>query len=615
MTLIKKTLFIILFGFISFCSNADEIELLNYQSFNKHGDHSFLVNLPDGANYTRKQFVEIELGCAQQGCSDWDYTVRFEWIKDGHKYELGRLITPYAGYMQRGMHGFNRNWTRKYIFDVSHLAPVLQGEGILNAHYGGWGAKKSAFGFSAKLVYGTAVTRKVQRVIPIYYSKPAGWPYKTADEFAAFLPDVPVEFLANELSAELKVIVSAHGHALSFDNPTNEPELCGEWCERFFDVKVNDALLERTSLWRADCDQSATFPQGGTYIYARANWCPGEIVDDFTYRINTQQANSSVDIDWQTFSWQSSEYGKGAPHYIISAVLVTYGSQQVNTDLSLESILSPNKELASRNNQSCSDVTVNVLNQGQTLIEEIDFTYGVIGQQQHTFSWQGALLPNERQTITLPAKYWGSFIPSESVFNVQANALFDERSSNNIAQSRFDPPKMLTDQSYLNLLTGKVPEETTVLVRDRDGEIVKQWQQFTASTEHRLNLDLPLGCYQLEILDSAKDGLAFPFLNSKKGKGAIAIHDRKSSDAQLDVHSLQADFGRRLILPFTLGYSLGKCPASPWQRQKAYSEPGEEVSYLGVIYRSRHWSYNFQPDNSGPYDAWQAVSYCDGSVL
>ncbi|NQZ11172.1 MAG: hypothetical protein HRT35_28805, partial [Algicola sp.] len=208
----------------SFSTQADEYQLTPYTSFTAHGNHVTEVVLPDEGFTAEKVLLEVELGCAEIGCSDWDYTVRYEWQVGDDKFELGRLITPYAGYMQRGMHGFDRSWRRKYVFDVTHLTPVLKQKGRLVAHYGGWGAKKSAFGFAAKLItQGSEPLREVKRVINLYRSGSEGWPYKTAASFGEYLKPQVVEFAPDETYAEVKVTVSAHGHALSFDNPKNEP--------------------------------------------------------------------------------------------------------------------------------------------------------------------------------------------------------------------------------------------------------------------------------------------------------------------------------------------------------------------------------------------------------
>ncbi|MBQ4846446.1 peptide-N-glycosidase F-related protein [Pseudoalteromonas sp. MMG005] len=613
MVFIKYGFLYSIFSLFTCVLYAVETELVSYQSFDHHGDHAYLLTLPSEANFKQQQFLEVELGCAVQGCSDWDYTVRFEWLKDGHRYEFGRLITPYAGYMQRGMHGFNRSWRRKYVFEISHLAPVLKGEGTLNVHYGGWGVKKSAFGFSAKLITRGTVARRVNKVVPMYYSASAGWPYKSANEFSSFLPAKEVTFSADDIKAQLKVIVSAHGHALSFDNPAQEAELCGEWCERYFELLQNERVLARTPLWRTDCDQSATFPQGGTYIYARANWCPGEVVEPFSYELDTRRAQSMLDIDWQTYTWQPSQYGSDAPRYIVSAVLVTYGPVRLNTDLAIEQILAPNNDIDSRTNTRCGEVSIAVVNQGQTDITDIDFWYGVTKLQHYL--WHGELNPGERQIVTLPARYWGEFTSSNARLTVQAITAQDENSRNDFAVSNFDLPQTFSNRAKLYLTTGKFADETSVSIKDRDHHLVKQWHQFNASSEHILELDLPVGCYNLEVNDTAQDGLAFPFLNQRKGQGSITIHDPSLVDGVVEVEALQADFGRKLSVPFTVGYRLGECAAPQWQPNRAYSAIAEKVGFQGIIYKVKHWSYNFQPDKAGPYDAWLAYSYCDGSEL
>ncbi|TMP60374.1 hypothetical protein CWB96_06585 [Pseudoalteromonas citrea] len=192
---------------------------------------------------------------------------------------------------------------------------------------------------------------------------------------------------------------------------------------------------------------------------------------------------------------------------------------------------------------------------------------------------------------------------------VRATTAQDEIDSNNVVYSRIEAPLSISNSAQLHLLSGKFADETSVTIKNSKGEALKQWSQFNASAEHTLDLDMPVGCYTLEVNDSAKDGLAFPFLNQRKGKGSIAIYDID------DIHQLPADFGRQLRLPFTVGYKLGGCAASPWQSEHAYAQVGERVSFQGIIYQAKHWSYNFQPDEAGPYDAWQALSYCDGSTL
>ena len=401
--------------------------------------------------------------------------------------------------------------------------------------------------------------------------------------------------------------VSAHGHALSFDNPKNQPELCGEWCERYFDLLQGGETVVRQPLWRDNCDQTATFPQGGTYIFSRANWCPGEIVEPFSYPVDPN--SGEFDIDWQAYSWQPSQWGNTAPRYIVSAQLVTYGPKQQTTDLAVETILSPNRDLDVRNSQSCGLVEVLVKNNGETPIYDIAFDYGIDSGNRHQFAWQGELAANQQVTVNLPGFNWGMFDTDTAQFSVVAKTAGDTQPDNNQAFSHIEAPLMVTSDTVLSLLTGKLPEQTRVEIVDRNGEVVSRWDDFAASTNHDLPLDLSKGCYSLNVYDSGHDGLDNPFTRGRQGKGALKLVSNNGEQ------QLQADFGRMLQLPFTLDYPLGQCLESTWQSGQPYAEPGEMVSYKGIVYKARHWSYDFEPDKSGPWDAWAPVSYCDGTAL
>lgn len=587
-----------------------EYPLNGYMSFTKHGDHFFDVTLPQQGIKEETVLLEVELGCAEVGCSDWDYTVRFQWQTDDETFELGRLITPYAGFMQRNMMGFDRNWRRKYLFDVSHLSPVLKGEGKLVAHYGGWGAKRSAFGFSAKLVgKGAQSTGEVKRVIPVYESGSEGWGYKDADHFAAFLPAKDIALAPDETRAELKMIVSAHGHALSKDNDKGEPELCGEWCDRYFDVFKDGEQLYRQQLWRDNCDLSATHPQAGTYIFSRANWCPGEIVEPFTYPLDLTNDNLSLDIDWQRYSWEPSPWGNTAPRYIVSAYLVTYGAKQRVTDLALEQILSPNAALDLRNTQSCGQAEIVITNKGQTQINDATIVYGIKGGNQQSYQWSGELAAGMSTQVVLPGFNWGMFDADNAEFFVRVQTNGDEAGQNDTLTSKIDKPIMLNKGSLLALTLDKAPQDTRIDILDRQGNVVQQFDNLDGTTVHQLPLDLNKGCYTLAIHDSGHDGLFNHFTRNRQGRGAAVLLDGDNEIV------LEPDFGRLLNVPFTYDYPLGQCKESTWQTGRAYNVPGELVSHKGIVYKARHWSYNFEPDKSGPWDAWEAVMHCDGTAL
>jgi hypothetical protein len=52
---------------------------------------------------------------------------------------------------------------------------------------------------------------------------------------------------------------------------------CAEFCNKVHSITANGAISSH-NLWRADCGQNPCSPQGGTWTYPRAGWCPGSIV-------------------------------------------------------------------------------------------------------------------------------------------------------------------------------------------------------------------------------------------------------------------------------------------------------------------------------------------------
>lgn len=80
-------------------------------------------------------------------------------------------------------------------------------------------------------------------------------------------PAKAVAILPNAKSASFQFTSSGHGG----DNNIN----AAEFNEESADVLWNKTKIGRMHLWRDDCGKNPIYPQGGTWIYNRANWAPG----------------------------------------------------------------------------------------------------------------------------------------------------------------------------------------------------------------------------------------------------------------------------------------------------------------------------------------------------
>ena len=89
----------------------------------------------------------------------------------------------------------------------------------------------------------------------------------------------------------LKTRASGHG----FGSGNN----CAEFCYNTHSVKVNGETQWSWEIMR-ECADNALYPQGGTWIYDRAGWCPGAVVDTKDFELTPLvdgQDDFSVDYD------------------------------------------------------------------------------------------------------------------------------------------------------------------------------------------------------------------------------------------------------------------------------------------------------------------------------
>lgn len=220
---------------------------LTYEEFDEQG------NVTATQGFTEEGLLELSLTDV--------YTV-FEVIDD---YELGRAITPYGGYMASGQQGYNNNWTHTFTYDVTAYQHLLQDSVEFRAFYGGWSS-----GFSVTLdfemIEGTP-PMDVLRVSRVYDSGPGGFNYASSGGFEAnSLPSKDIELLEETQGAVARMFVTGHGQAGEFT-----PGI-------YYYVRVNGTTMGQQEVWKGDCGMNAIYPQGGTWVYDRANWCPGEAV-------------------------------------------------------------------------------------------------------------------------------------------------------------------------------------------------------------------------------------------------------------------------------------------------------------------------------------------------
>ena len=525
-----------------------------------YGAYSDTSIFPSDTFSFRKILMHYTMGCATGGCSDWDYTTTISALLNTNQldtngniirepFELGRVITPYGS-------GLNQNWKYTHTFDVSDFATILKDTLPIQAFYSGWSS-----GFSVTLDFEFIIGTPQRNVLAIQNIYQGSWDYINPTEFEINnLP--PKKILVDSAKgALLRVTPTGHG----FENALN----CAEFCEKNYDVQVNGAQFHvfTQSMWRDDCGMNPIYPQGGTWLYDRANWCPGLEAHCYKHELTpyiTFGDTFELDMDIETYNYVVPA-GKVPANYQIAAQLVSYGEYNYQNEAELVTIIAPNsKDNYLRFNPICKNPKVEVLNNGEKPITSILFNYGLENDPTvYTYLWSGNITFNTTEIIELPSLIFPTNSHQKMFFVelMEINQNTDEFIENNKKTALVELPKELENQLYFNFKTNYKASETEYYLINQNGDTVTSHKnvikfqfdttQLNNSQVYTDSLYLSGGCYELILKDKGKNGLDFWANND--GKGYFVLLDK---DEKL-IHSIEPDFGTETRYSFYVQENTG----------------------------------------------------------
>ncbi len=532
-----------------------------------YGNYDEWAVFPVGQTYGRV-VMEYEMGCASSGCSDWDYTTQiiaqiptgtfdstiasidtngtvidttwnvFEVFDD---YELGRAITPYGGYMAGNQQGYNNNWSHRFYYDVTDYQMLLQDSVRIRARYSGWSS-----GFSATVVFHMIEGTPPRDVLSMTTLVNRSFQYQnqsTVDSLFLAPQDIPMD--ASMQGAAMRVITSGHG----FDNNVN----CAEFCPRDYYVFVDGTQHVTQSMWRDDCGLNPIYPQGGTWLYDRANWCPGSKATGYWHELTphlTAGQTHEVDLGIQNYAWSGTQ----TPSYYFSAVLFQYGGFNRTLDAAIENVLAPSDhEEYRRMNPICGNAQVEIKNYGATPLTSVEIQYAA-GGGPTVHTWTGNLAYGESALVDLPVGYVGTLFPSMFYAEIiDVNGQGVDGTSWNDRQERSielvpDHPKDI----YLELRTNTKGFQTSWTLEDAFGTVLYSGNNLGNNTIYRDTFSLSQGCYHFRLNDSGKNGLSWWADND--GSGYCRLRDVDGGILKV----FKPDFGTRHDYEFTVtsGFSV-----------------------------------------------------------
>ncbi len=469
-------------------------------------------------------------------CGEWDYIDNVFLRRTGginatsKDYEIARLITPY-GWL------FEKNWKFSWDVDVTDFSMLLRDSVEIEYNHTGYEDNKDrgwVVTLDFKIIKGKPVTEPI-KMTKIYEGT---FPYgDSLNDIEKRL--IPVSFTTdkNTYLTRLRIVQTGHG--------MDEFQDCAEFCNKYREIMFDGKLTGRKNVWQK-CGKNPLSPQAGTWIFDRANWCPGCMVKTECYDFNVNPSSKHiVDVNMEPYKVPKNP----TANYFIYSYLIEYGKINATNDVSIEDIMVPSdKDIYKRMNPVGDNPKIIIKNNGKNALQKLTIKYSTNGFPLQTFTWNGNLLFNQTAEVELKGIIEMKDGINKFVVNlINPNDKKDEYEKDNNLTSTFVKPPVYNNNFILYIRTNNQPEQNFYYITDNVGKKYGEHKlgSLKANTDYRDTLKLSEGFYELIVSDTAGDGLEFWF-NTEGGRGIARIMDTSG----VMIKSFESDFGSEIYYGF-----------------------------------------------------------------
>jgi hypothetical protein len=442
--------------------------------------------------------------------------------------ELINFITPYG--INLNMNGLiGKTWA----FDVTDFAPVLKGSKYMAMEAGNLQEDNDI----TFVYYEGIPPRDVHSIQNI-------WPNGSRAEVNStqILNNTvfePRDLQLSSASSMFKIRSQISGHGQE-----------GEFIARSHTIRLNNSLNFTRSVW-AECAANPIYPQGGTWVYDRAGWCPGASVVLKEWEITPNVTPGNI-VNFEYSLPSAGNYGDS--RYRVNNQLVSYGPANFTNDATLHYVKSPTNYVEfERLNPICNNPVVAIRNTGSNTLTSVDITYGRLGGTMSTYTWTGTLAFLQSTEVTLPQPAWLSSSSNQFIAIVSnPNGQADQYGLNDTVITEFNYPNVFPQQFYIELKTNNYGYNTSYTLKNSQGITVVSRSGLANNTIYRDTVNLPSDCYTISLNEADDDGLTW-WANSAQGSGYFRIRSVFNNGI---IKSYNSDFGDNIYTQFTVNYTL-----------------------------------------------------------
>ncbi|MCU0442678.1 MAG: hypothetical protein MUE96_09795 [Bacteroidia bacterium] len=459
------------------------------------------------------------------------YYEKFEKIND---IELGRFISPYAV-------NFPKTFKYDYVYDITDYAGLIKDSAEFRIQYQGY-----SYGFTGTwdLIYIEGVpSREVISVTNVYNG---GFNYGQSTSIEASLNEQSFTVPEGTNAVKARIIITGHG------GESNEN--CAEFCPKMMYLKHNGTQIAQQLVWKDDCGANAIAAQPGTWVYNRANWCPGEKIRNFDYWLNAAAgSNNTIDLDMEPF------VAAGPASYNIALQLIFYKEAKYEVDARIEDVLAPTTQFwHNRSNPICDNPKILLKNWGTAPLTSAWIHYKIGNAQAQGWQWTGQLKEHEETVVTLPdlilAGDLADSVFAVSIISINGQAVASRESAFNYeAKTVFRAPPTFPNSFVIETRTNQRPEQNNFTIRDNKGNIFFQRNFPTATTLYRDTINLPFGCFTFTFNDLGNNGLGW-WAAPSEGNGTLRIVTLPPIRV---LRTFNTDFGSFTQVNFRVQHAVG----------------------------------------------------------
>lgn len=489
------------------------------------------VVFPRKEDEVRQIMLHLRFQCPDgMRCADWDYVdhIKIRPKNDSITYEIARMLTPYGG-------RFQDDWSFDWKVDITDFSPILRDSVVVDYIHTGYEDNKTR-GWKVTVDFEITYGKPVVEALGIHKIYDGNYSYgDTSDPIENHL--VPVSLKASSRSNFGKVKVLQTGHGMDANG-------CGEFCDKYREILFNGQVIHSQQLWM-ECGDNPLYPQAGTWIFDRANWCPGYLLQPDEIKFDLVSGETyTIDLNMEPY-----ETEKPSAKELLVAYVMEYGKINSDNDVALVDIIGPSTEaIYSRKNENGALAVIRIKNNGKDNLRSLMVHYNLEGDKIKTFKWKGDLPFGESALLTLPEEIYSEKDAAQFYVELKRpNGKKDGFIADNKKKSDYKRPDILPQTSVIYFKTNNKPKQNRYQVTDSFGKIMfkRDSLDLLPNTIYRDTLQLPTGNYTFMVEDTAGDGLEF-WYKAKDGRGDVRLLDTLGQA----IKHFNSDFGNHIIYNF-----------------------------------------------------------------